>query len=273
MPVDISRPLKKYLPHLLQAQRDNLNEADTVQRLIKVFEDVLGYDSLTEISREAQLKNKYVDMALKIDGVIRLLVEAKAAGVTLRDRHIEQAQAYASRNNFQWVLLTNGVHWNLYHLTFEEGIEYERAFSVDLSAPESLGAAGAVLSLIHRQSIRKGEHEDFWEKQKALGPASIGRALFHEQVLRLVRREIRKNEGLLIDSEDLASALHGMFSADAREVMGPVRIRKRRPPVKRASMAKESNGVGHSRTSEMVGDNTMTTPPLPAPSPRTDPPA
>ena len=115
MPIDISKPLKRYLPHLLQAQRDNLNEADTVQRLIKVFEDVLGYDSLTEISRETQLKNKYVDVALKIDGVVRLLVEAKAAGVVLRDRHIEQAQSYASRNNFQWVLLTNGVSWNLYH--------------------------------------------------------------------------------------------------------------------------------------------------------------
>jgi hypothetical protein len=124
MPPDISRPLKKFLPHLLQAQCDNLNEADTVQRLIKVFEEVLGYDSLTEISRETQ--NKYVDVALKVDGVTRLLVEAKAAGVTLRDRHIEQAQSYASRNNCQWVLLTNGVVWQLYHLTIEEGIEYER---------------------------------------------------------------------------------------------------------------------------------------------------
>src|SRR5437867_4244805 len=129
MASDISKALKHYVPILLQAQRDNMNEADTVQRLVKVFEDVLGYDSLSEISREAEVKNKYVDVTLKIDGVVRLLVEAKAAGVVLRDRHIDQAQAYASRNNFQWVLLTNCVTWNLYHLTFEEGIEYERAFS------------------------------------------------------------------------------------------------------------------------------------------------
>lgn len=228
MPPDISKALKRYIPHLLQAQRDNMNEADTVQRLIKVFEDVLGYDSLSEISREAQMKNKYVDVALKVDGVVKLLVEAKAAGVVLRDRHIEQAQAYASRNNFQWVLLTNGVTWNLYHLTFEEGIEYERAFSVDLSIPEKLGEATQFLAFLHRHAIKKGEHEEFWLKHKALGPVSIARGLFHESVLRLIRREIRREEGLLIDSEDLAAAIHRMLSPEVREQVGPLRVRRRR---------------------------------------------
>jgi predicted type IV restriction endonuclease len=228
MPSDISRTLKRYVPHLLQAQRENMNEADTVQRLIKVFEDVLGYDSMSEISREAQMKNKFVDVALKIDGVVRLLVEAKAAGVALRDRHIEQAQSYASRNNFQWVLLTNGVAWNLYHLTFDEGIEYERAFSVDLSNADRFGDDAGSLALLHRDSIRKGVHEKFWQEKRALGPVSIGRALFQEEVIRLIRREIRRNEGLLIDPEDLASALHALFSQEAREQMGPVKVRRRR---------------------------------------------
>jgi len=245
MAIDISKQLKKYLPHLLQARDNNLNEADTVQRLIKVFEDVLGYSSLTDISREAQLKNKFVDMALKVDGVVRLLVEAKAAGVLLRDRHIEQAQSYASRNNYQWVLLTNGIHWNLYHLTFEEGIEYERAFAVDLSAADTFAQNVNLLSLLHRSSLKKGEHEQFWQRQKALGPASIGRALFQEKVLALVRREIRRNEGLLIDSEDLASALHAMFAPEARELIGPPRIRKRKPKTR---VAKTSATTGPTPT-------------------------
>ena len=259
MPPDISKSLRKYLPHLLQAQRDNLNEADTVQRLMKVFEDVLGYDALTEISREAQLKNKYIDIALKIDGVTRLLVEAKAAGVVLRDRHIEQAQSYASRNNFQWVLLTNGVAWNLYHLTFEEGIEYERAFAVDLSDAEKFGEAAELLAFLHRQAIRKGEHENFWQKHKALGPASIARALFHEGVLRLIRREIRREEGLLIDSEDLAAAIHGMLSPEAREQVGPLRIRKRRlRPSARAK--KETGPEGSAATETEARDDATSTP-------------
>ena len=145
MTADIRRALKKFVPHLIKAREDNLNEADTSQRLVKFFEEVLGYDSFTEITKEQQVKDKYVDLAIKIDDLVRFLVEIKAAGVTLRDRHIEQAERYAAESNIRWVLLTNGVVWNLYHLSFEEGIEYERVYSVDLSsdpegkAPELLG--------------------------------------------------------------------------------------------------------------------------------------
>src|SRR3990172_4463083 len=227
MATDIRRALKKFHPILLQAQRDNLNEADTVQRVVKFMEEVLGYDALTEISREAQLKSKYIDIALKVDGVTKLLVEVKAAGVTLRDRHIEQAQMYASRNNFRWVILTNGVMWNLYHLTFDEGIEYERAFSVDLTG-DDLDSSAEQLGILHHNAIRKNEHEEFWARRAALSPVSIGRALFQLDVLRRIRREIRREEGLLIDPEDLAVALHSMLSLEAREQIGPPGVRKRR---------------------------------------------
>ena len=46
MPVDIRKPLKKLLPHLIKGKEDNLNEADTVQRIIKMFEEVLGFDTV-----------------------------------------------------------------------------------------------------------------------------------------------------------------------------------------------------------------------------------
>lgn len=195
MAVDVKKPLKKMLPHLLQAQADNLNEADTIIRLIKTFEEVLGYDAMSEISREAEMKGKFVDVILKVDGVVRLLVEAKAAGETLRDRHIDQAQGYASKNNYRWVLLTNGVVWNLYHLTFGEGIEYERAFSVDLSSEDGFEKAAHHIGLFHKMSIKKGELDDFWQHATALGASSIGKSLFQESVLSTIRREIRREEG------------------------------------------------------------------------------
>jgi len=204
MPVDIRRPLKKYIPHLLKAREDNLNEADTVQRLVKVFEEVLGYCALEEITRERQVKGTYVDLAIKIDGVVRLLVEAKSAATVLRDRHIEQAQRYASEGNIRWVLLTNGVVWNLYHLTFDEGIEYTRVFSVDL-ATDPFDKAEQLLGLLHRQALRKGEHEEYWRHRAALCPASVGKATFSEDVLRLIRGEIRKREGIIVAVEHPAA--------------------------------------------------------------------
>jgi hypothetical protein len=211
MALNIRKSLRRFAPHFAQAREAGLNEADTVHRLRKFFEEVLGYDALEDISSEAQMKNKYVDICLKVDGNVRLLVEVKAARVQLRERHIEQAQGYASHNNYRWVVLTNGVEWHLYHLTFEEGIEYERAFVVSLAADEGIEDAAKKLALIHKQSIRSDELDLFWEKATAMCAASIGKALFSESVLRLLRREIRRESGLLIDQEDLAKALHEML--------------------------------------------------------------
>jgi len=228
MAIDVRKPLKKFVPHLIAAREQNLNEADTVQRLIKVLEGVLGYDGLSEITREMQVKDKYVDLAVKIDGTVKFLIEAKSAGTELRDRHIDQAQHYAAENNIHWVLLTNGIVWNLYHLTFDEGIEYARAFTVDVTG--DLDRCAECIGLLHRNSVRKNGLEEFWAHLVALGPASIGRALFHEDALRLLRREIRKREGLLIDEEDLAKAIHDILSVEAREVIGPLKIRRTRAP-------------------------------------------
>ncbi len=63
-----------------EARDQGKNEADTVMYLVRFFENVLGYDALKgEISKELAIKDRYCDVALKVDGAVRLLVEAKAA--------------------------------------------------------------------------------------------------------------------------------------------------------------------------------------------------
>jgi predicted type IV restriction endonuclease len=227
MPQDIRRPLRKILPHLLKAKKENINEADTCTLISQILHSVLDYDPIHDVSREVTIKEGRADFAVKLNGSVKFIVEAKAAGVTLRARHIGQAERYAAEGNIPWVLATNGLVWHLYHLTFDEGIEYETAFAVDLSVDE-LPKAAELIALLHKKSITKDEHEEFWEKRAALGPASIARSLFTEDMLRRVRREIRRHEGVLIDHEDLGRALHDMFSVEVREKVGPFKIIKRR---------------------------------------------
>lgn len=245
--------LKKLTPLLLESQDRNLNEADTRMRVIKMLSDVLGYDALSEVSSEQRIRERYVDFAIKLGGVIKFLIEVKAANTTLRDRHIEQAERYASQGNIPWVVLTNGVVWNLYHLTFDEGIDYEIAFSVDLSV-DSLDTAASLLELLHRKSIIKGRHVKFWEEKLALGPRSLGKALFTEDVLSLIRRELRRKEGFMVDPEDLAKALQGLFTPEAREEIGPVRIRKskarRKPRKVKEEAARTEDTPGPSASNE-----------------------
>lgn len=224
MKPNIVRELKKYLPFLLQAKKDNLNEADTSQRVFKVFEDVLGYNPMTDIAKEMRQRCKYIDLTVKIEGAIKFLVEVKPAASTIKAKYVDQGELYASEGNIQWVLLTNGVDWNLYHLTFGKGVQYECAFAVTLSE-ETIGQCAEMIGLLHRSSIKSGEHNEFWRKLTALSPESIGRALFTEPALRFIRRDIRRREKILIGMDDLAEAIHAMFTQEARERIGPPKIR------------------------------------------------
>ncbi len=236
MKTDIAHGLKKYLPDLLQAQQDNLNEADTLQRIVKVFEDVLGYDLFKEISRELEVKSKYVDLAIKIEGTIKFFVEAKAAGKKLRQRHVEQVELYGAEGNIPWLLVTNGVEWKLYHLTITTGepVAFEPVFSVTL-APETIEESAEMLALLHRNSVKAGEHEKFWEHKTALSPATIGRAIYTEDALRHIRKEIHQRQEILIDIEDLAGAIHELFTTEAKELIGPPKVHYHKQAVKQTT--------------------------------------
>lgn len=225
---NIKPGLKKFSRRFNELRAQKANESDTVARLRDFFKEVLGYDGENEISSETEMKGKYVDLCLKIDSHICMLVEAKAAAIELRVRQIDQAKHYASENGFKWALLTNGVDWNLYRVSYDEdeGIDYTPAFTVSLADDEGIHEAAKYLVILHKRSIAKGQLEQFWDRKAALCAGSIGKAIFHESVLRVLRREIRRSCDVLIDQEDLAEAVHNLFSQEARDEMGPVRIRK-----------------------------------------------
>ena len=182
---------------------------------------------MTEITHEAMIKGKYTDIAIKIQDVVKLLVEVKAAGSSLRDRHAEQAESYAAKANIAWVVLTNGIEWNLYHLTFEEGIESDLVFSVDLGK-EEFEAASDTLAILHRDSLRKELHEDLWRRKSALSPQSIARALFTDKAIGLIRRDIKRTKGISIDEDDLVAAIRALLSSEAREQIGPIKVKKQK---------------------------------------------
>lgn len=131
--------------------------------------------------------------------------------------------------NHEWAVLTNGIEWKPYHVTFDDGLDSAKVFDVDL-AGEDVDRACECLELLHRASPLRGELARYWEHRRALSPEAIGRILFTEDVLRLVRRMIRKGRGPLVEIEDLAEGVKNLLSQEARDSMGPIKIRRRRKP-------------------------------------------
>jgi hypothetical protein len=250
--------LRRFAVAFKEARERGANESDTVMYLVKFFEEVLGYDSLRgEISKELAIKDRYCDLALKVDGAVRLLVEAKAAGLKgLVEKHIEQAENYASRAGICWVLLTNGLEWRLYHLTFNEGegIAHDVAFEANLvteldSDPEALWAKLAVLS---RAAMKKDDLEQFWSHKKALSPSAVVRVLFHEDVLAVVRRELNRDAPARLDMEDVFKAVRDVLSKEALADAGDLGIRKKRK--RRRKVQRTDAATGAMVTEEVEED-------------------
>lgn len=227
--------LKRYAKLFKEAADKNLNEADTVMRLTRFFEEVLGYDPFNEITREQAIKGTFVDIALKVEEDIRILVEVKAAGISLREGHTQQAQNYAANKGIPWVLLTNGCRYILYRVHLDGAIEAIEVFDVDLAGGHA-DATAERLALIHRKAMKKGvELEKFYRLQRTLSAETIMKALATEAVLATLCRELRAITGTRVPEEDVFAALKGLLKDGA--VLADLKIRRKPKPVKEAGEA------------------------------------
>ncbi len=246
--------LRKFAGVFREARDRGANESDTVMYLIKFFEDVLEFDPLKgEISKEVSIKEKYCDVALKIDGTVRMLVEGKkAADQGLVERNIEQAENYAAKAGIRWVALTNGVEWKIFHLSWaeNEGIAHDLAWQANLleEVETNAEALWEKLSLLCRSSFTKGLLDEYWERKKALSPKSVVRALFCQDVLTVIRRELNRHAPARLEMEDVFNSVRDVLSKEALLEAGDITMKKKRK--KRRKVAKTDLATGQTVTVE-----------------------
>jgi predicted type IV restriction endonuclease len=258
MEKSLKKSLLQYANLFQEGRQRNINEADTVMYLTKFFTDVFGYDLFTEITKEFQVRDRYCDVAIKVKGEVKFLVEAKAMPLALSDKHIEQAENYASRAGIRWVVLTSGISWRLYHLSFEtNGIEHDLAFEVNLTPESNLEGVWRCLSLLSRQSVLDGTLESFWLQKKTLSPVSLINALFTEEVLNRIKRELRRKSDVRLDLEDVATSLRRLLNPEVlTEDLKIRKAKKKRKQIVKANGQVEE--VIESNDSEGDGEDEIT---------------
>lgn len=207
----IVKVLRKFAPIWQDAKDKDLNEADVVTRIVKFLEDGLGYDVLNHVTKEFQVKERFVDLAIRVDSKVKFYIEVKSANTILKESHIFQAESYASQSGVSWVVLTNGGEWQIYHLTFDKtGIEHTLIATLDLIGGDVVQNADRLYYLSH-EAVDKDELEAYWDKCLSLQPESILKALFHEDTLRTIRREIRRKSEIMIDEDELLEGMRKLL--------------------------------------------------------------
>lgn len=161
--------IKRYQPILAAAKARDVGETDTVTIIKDMLADVFGYDKYSELTSEYAIRGTYCDLAVKLDGKLSTLIEVKAIGIDLKDQHIKQAVDYAANQGVDWVLLTNGVRWCVFHVLFTRPIQTEMVVDIDFLAMNSRSETDLdLLYLWCKEGWQRSALGDFHTQKQAL---------------------------------------------------------------------------------------------------------
>lgn len=239
--------IKRYQPILAAAKARDVGETDTVTIIKDMMADVFGYDKYSELTSEYAIRGTYCDLAIKLDGKLSTLMEVKAIGLELKEAHVKQAVDYAANQGVDWVLLTNGVRWCVYHVVFTRPIQTELVVDIDFSVLNSRSDSDLeLLYLWCKEGWQRSALGDFHTQKQALSRFFLGAMILTDPVLDVVRRELRRiSPDVRIDTDQIRVVLTN--EVIKREVMegekaeeAKKKIAKTAAKALRASQAKES---------------------------------
>lgn len=191
-----------------QAKSRDINEADTVVVVSDIMEMLFGYDKYTEITREYAIKSTYCDLAVKIDEKLKYLIEVKSIGISLSDKHYQQALDYGANNGTEWIILTNGLIWKVYKVRFEKPIHTDficefNLLDLKLKSDSDLEK----LYILCKEGIKKNAIDEFSQHKMIVNKYFIGAILQSSPILDVLKREFKKIDAQIKYSDEELTGL------------------------------------------------------------------
>jgi len=203
------REVPKFQEVLRNASNRDVNEADTVTIVADILSRVFGFDKYTEVTKEFAIRRSYCDLAVTTDEKVQYLIEVKAIGMELRENHLRQAIDYGANHGIEWVVLTNGIAWEVHAVRFKRPIGHELVCAFDLlELDPSQEDSQQKLFLLTKKGLSKAAIEEFHEHVQIVNRFVIGAIVLSDTVVAAVRRELRKtSDGLRVDKEEIETLL------------------------------------------------------------------
>jgi hypothetical protein len=247
-----SATLKTYQGIASSHKDRDVSEADTVTLVKDILAYVFGYDKYTELTSEQQIRGTYCDLAVKIEGKIKYLIEVKAVGIDLTDVHLRQALNYGANQGIEWVVLTNSIEWRLYRIKFGQPIDFEVISSFNLLGVNIKNEDDQTrLFLLCREGISTDAMGLYHQHTQLLNKFTVAQIVMSKPVTSTVRRELRRLfPELNVDIEQIADIL--VNEVLKREVIEGDKVKETRQRIKKAAakLARQSEKKAASDTKE-----------------------
>lgn len=193
-----------------QAKDRDINEADTVVIVSDVMSMLFGYDKYTEITREYAIKGQYCDLAVKIDGKPKFLIEVKAIGTSLSEKHLQQAITYGTKDGTEWIILTNGLEWRVYKVRFEQPVKTDTVCEFNLLETKTKKQGDLdKLFILCKEGLKKNAIDEFSQHGMIVNKYYLSVILRSEPVIDAMKKEFRKIDPQInIETDEIVGLLN-----------------------------------------------------------------
>ena len=209
--------------------KDDANEAETRRRVERIFENVLGYDPFKHLSRERAVKGagdtEHMDFTVQLekDAKPAIIVELKRVAIDLASKHVRQVVSYAIDAGCEWVLLTNGREWQIYHIEYGQPPETKLIDHWDL-LKDDVNTLAKKFETINFKSVKKGFLDELWDRTRVLAPNSMLSAILAEDSIKCICKNLKKSTRVSIAPEDVVKGLRKMLNEAAAIEMDDIKI-------------------------------------------------
>lgn len=204
---EVMAAVKKFSGPLQALADRDANEGDTRLLVTDLLSEGLGYDKFNDLSTEYRVKQNFADYAVRIDGQLVTFIEVKRISQKLNERHLRQVQMYAVDEGVEWMVLTNGRVWQVYHLTGGLPVIVNLALEIDLLGPESLEAKSEAMFFLHREALKRRRIEEVWRQRAATAPDALLDLILSDAVLNTIRKEVKRGTGIATTTDAIANVI------------------------------------------------------------------
>jgi len=134
----------------------------------------------------------------------------------------------------EWVVLTNGLNWQLYHIRKAMPIAEEQVFSCTLDDPARAETVN-MLFVLTKEAMQRDLAEEYWSQRLAVSAPNLLRVLYSEPVVEKMRKELRALTGYRASTDELrrsleAEVVRADFAGQAKRIGRRSGQRKERAP-------------------------------------------
>jgi predicted type IV restriction endonuclease len=184
--------IRRFHKPLTDLVERDANEGDTRLLVTDFLCEGLGFDKYDDLTTEYQVKGEFADYGVRLDKQLIAFIEVKRCTQKLGLRHLRQVQMYAVNEGVEWMILTNGQVWQVWHMTGGLPAIVDLALEIDLLSDVGLQTKTEALFHLSKEAIKRRLLDELWKAKAATSPRSLATIITSEAVLEAVRKELRR---------------------------------------------------------------------------------